>query len=70
MHSIVSQVNNNVLLVHRIFRRPLPDLDGYEAPSVVSKQPACTASLAALLEAEGSVWDSGPSGSDEDNVIT
>ena len=29
-------------------------------PSVVSKRPACTASLAVLIEADGSVSDNGP----------
>ena len=49
---------------------PLLDLDsyerGYEAPSVVSMRWAASMDSfisAALLEAEGSVWDSGPSGS-------
>ena len=32
-------------------------------PSVVSKRPACTVSLVALIEAEGSVSDNGPFGS-------
>ena len=46
--------------VTKIFRRKaLPDLDGYEGPSVVER-PACTGSLVAFLEAEGSVSDSGP----------